>query len=69
MKAKVDTEARTFTLSAGEWTGTYPISQYEQWVRFYQGQQQRFAPYAQSYQPAVDALANIDAEIRALRSA
>jgi len=68
MKATVDPEARTFTLSAGDWTGTYPISEYEHWVNFYQGQQERYPAHAWSYQPAVDALASIAVQIRALRA-
>ncbi len=68
MQATVDPEARTFTLSAGDWSGTYPISDYEHWVRFYRGQQERYAPHAKSYQPAVDALAGIEAQIKALRA-
>lgn len=71
MKATVDPETRTFTLSGGGggegWIGRYPIAQYEQWVRFYLEQQERYAPYAASYQPAVDALASIADQIRALR--
>lgn len=67
MKATVDHEARTFTLSAGDWTGTYPISEYEHWVNFYQGQQERYAPYAKTYQPAVDALASIAGQIHSMR--
>lgn len=71
MKATVDPETRTFTLSASNgrgWIGRYPISDYEKWVRFYAEQQERYAPHAQSYQPAVDALASIADQIRALRA-
>lgn len=67
MKATVDPETRTFTLSAGEWIGRYSISEYEHWVRFYRGQQERYPTHAQSYQPAVDALAGIADQIRSLK--
>lgn len=66
MKATVDPEALTFTLSAGGWIGTYPISDYGKWVRFYRGQQERYPAYAETYQPAVDALAGIAAQIDAI---
>lgn len=72
MKATVDPETRTFSLSASNgrgWIGRYPIADYEKWVRFYAGQQERYAPYAKSYQPAVDALTDIADQIRALRGA
>ncbi|QAZ45977.1 hypothetical protein C1M53_26705 [Mesorhizobium sp. Pch-S] len=71
MKATVDPETRTFTLLAdgkgSRWIGQYPIADYEKWVRFYAEQQERYAPHAQSYQPAVDALASIADQIRLLR--
>ncbi len=71
MKATVDLETRTFTLSGSgqrdAWIGRYPIEDYEKWVRFYAEQQERYAPHAQSYQPAVDALASIADQIRGLR--
>lgn len=70
MKATVDPETRMFTLSgSGQrdgWIGRYPIADYEQWVMWYAEQQDRYAPYAKSYQPAVDALASIADQIRAL---
>lgn len=67
MKATVDPETRMFTLRAGGWIGTYPIAQYEHWVSWYKEQQERYAPHAKAYQPAVDALAGIADDIRALR--
>lgn len=72
MKATVDPESRTFTLSGGsgqryDWIGRYPIADYDKWVSFYLEQQERYAPYAKSYQPAVDALASIADQIRALK--
>lgn len=71
MKATVDPETRTFTLLAdgkgSRWIGRYPIADYEKWVKFYLEQQERYAPYAKSYQPAVDAVASIADEILALR--
>lgn len=72
MKATVDPETRTFTLSGGgqrdAWIGRYPIVQYDQWVRFYAEQQERYAAHAKSYQSAIDALAEISAQIEALRA-
>lgn len=71
MKATVDPETHTFTLSASDgrgWIGRYPIAHYERWVRWYAEQQERYAPYAISYQPSVDALASIADQIRALRA-
>lgn len=72
MKATVDPETRTFTLTGGgqgdAWIGRYPIADYEYWVRWYAEQQERYAPYAKSYRPAVDALAGIADQIRALRA-
>lgn len=70
MKATVDPENYTFTLSASGqgdvWIGRYPIADYDHWVRWYSEQQERYSPYAKSYQPAVDALAGIADQIRAL---
>jgi hypothetical protein len=68
VKATIDPEARTFSLSGGSWIGTYPISDYEKWVFFYREQQERYAPHARSYQPTVDALAGISAQIHVLRT-
>ncbi|PLP58998.1 hypothetical protein CYK37_10840 [Mesorhizobium loti] len=67
MKATIDAEACTFTLSGGSWIGTYLISDYSRRVTFYQAQQERYPVHAKTYQPTVDALAGPSVHIRALK--
>jgi hypothetical protein len=54
--ATIDSEAGTFTLKKGVWSGTFPLADLPKWLAFYRDQQQRFPAHAETYADDVKAL-------------
>lgn len=59
MKTIYHPESRTFTMSKGSWSNTYPISQLQKWLDFYREQQVRFPKYATFYDDDIEALEHL----------
>ncbi len=56
MQCTIDTEAGTFTLIAGTWSGTYPLAELDRWRAFYREQRERFPKSGDSYDRTIAAL-------------
>jgi hypothetical protein len=54
--ATYDSSARTFTLTKGVWSGTFPTADLSKWLAFYQRQQELFPGHAASYDDDVKVL-------------
>lgn len=65
MKATItiDSDAGTFTMTKGVWSGTFPVSDIPKWLAFYRRQQERFPAYAAVYASDVRVLASLAARV------
>lgn len=61
--ATYDSEAGTFTLTKGTWSGTFPIDDLPKCLAFYRRQQELFPDHAASYGDDVGALEVLTAQI------
>lgn len=66
--AKYDSEAGTFTLSKGPWSGTFPIADLPKWLNFYRRQRERYPNHAACYITDVEALEVLAAQLGDARS-
>ena len=58
-------DGRTFTITRGRWSGTYPVEALPQWLRFYRGLRDRDrGAYATTYAPMVRALEDLARRMR-----
>lgn len=65
MTAILDPDGTTFTMSGGDWSGTYPVSDLPKWLRFYRRQMERFPDHAGVYAESVRALERLAEDARA----
>lgn len=57
---EVAPDDRTFTITRGGWSGTYPVEALPMWLRFYRGLRDRDrGAYATTYAPMVRALEDL----------
>ncbi|MGN6142285.1 MAG: hypothetical protein ACTHOP_01710 [Mesorhizobium sp.] len=59
-----DSEAGTFTITKGVWSGTFPISDLPKWLDFYRRQRDRYPNHAASYTSDVEALKALTRQLR-----
>lgn len=64
MTATYNADTKTFTMAAGGWTNTYPISELPKWLEFYRTQRELFPRHASYYDDDVEALEHLAAELR-----
>ena len=58
-EALYNPENRTFTMSRGIWSATYPIAELQKWIDFYRRQQERFPAQAAIYGESLKALTDL----------
>ena len=58
MKATHDDS--TFTLTGKVWQATYPLDELQKWLAFYRSRRARFPKAADSYEPTIAALEELE---------
>ncbi|MGN6769587.1 MAG: hypothetical protein ACTHJQ_07050 [Rhizobiaceae bacterium] len=66
-KATYDPATRTFTVSKGVWSGTFPAADLPKWLAFYRRQRELFPNHAAFYDDDVKALEKVREIIKADR--
>lgn len=61
--AILDPDRKSFTVTRGVWSSSYPISDLPKWTAFYRRQQELYPAHAEHYAESFDALVRLAGSI------
>ena len=61
--AILDPDRKSFTMTRGVWSSSYPISDLLKWTAFYRRQQELYPEHADQYAESFNALAKLAASL------